>query len=318
MWVITILIAILSWGFTDLFSKMSVDEKDKDFYIKLTIWTGLAMGVLVAVLIPFSESKEPLSHLIVQYAVFIPPAVLYIASIIVGFIGLKYLELSVFSPVQNASGGVAMIMILIYYIVSGRISSVSEVVSPLDWTAVALITLGIILIAVVQQRLNGKKSGEGEKYRWGALALMFPLAFCIMDAAGTLIDNYILNGTDGTDGIGAVDYLILYNLAFFVIGVIMWVYLIISRRTFYNPFRKSELMKAGAGIGELMGNVFYIFSMALNPVLTAPAISAYCVVSVVLSRIILKEKLKPSQYFCVGLVLAGILIMAVSELIGVN
>ena len=40
IWILITLIATVSWGFTDLFSKMSVDYNDKDFYIKLTIWTG--------------------------------------------------------------------------------------------------------------------------------------------------------------------------------------------------------------------------------------------------------------------------------------
>ena len=47
IWILITLIATVSWGFTDLFSKMSVDYNDKDFYIKLTIWTGLATGVLL-------------------------------------------------------------------------------------------------------------------------------------------------------------------------------------------------------------------------------------------------------------------------------
>ena len=136
--------------------------------------------------------------------------------------------------------------------------------------------------------------------------------------AGTVIDNFILNGTDGQEGIGAVDYLILYNLAFFVVAVILWIYLLIVRKKPYNPFQKSEIIKAASGIGELLGNAFYILAMALDPLLTGPIISAYCVVSVVLSGTVLKERLRPSQYLCVGLVLAGIIVMAVSEIISIG
>lgn len=321
LWLLLTLISTISWGVTDVFSKMSVDEKDKDFHIKLTIWTGMAMGALFLMLLPFSESKAPVTALIAKYADFIPAALLYIISIIVGFVGLKYLELSVFSPIQNASGGVAMLIILAYYLYSGKISAVSEVVSPMDWAGVALITVGILSMAVVQHRLAQKGNetdGGDRKYRLGAAALLFPLAFCLMDALGTVIDNFLLNGTDGQDGIGAIDYLILYNMAFFAVAVVLWIYLLIARKKPYNPFRKSERIKAASGIGELLGNAFYIFAMVLDPLLTAPVISAYCVVSVVLSRTILKERLKPSQYLCVGLVLAGIIVMAVSEIISVS
>ena len=324
IWLILTLIATVSWGVTDVFSKLSVDEKDKDYHIKLTIWTGMAMGVLLLGLLPFSESKASIIQLAAKYIDFVPPALLYIISIIVGFVGLKYLELSIFSPIQNASGGVAMLVILAYYLYSGRISAVSEVITPMDWVGVILITTGILSMAVVQHRMTRKEkevrceTEETGKYQYGALALLFPLAFCFMDAAGSVIDNYILNGTDSREGIGAVDYLILYSAAFFAVAVVLWLYLFLEKKQVYNPFRKSEVMKAASGIGELMGNAFYIFAMALDPLLTAPIISAYCVVSVLLSRIVLKERLNPSQYLCVGLVLAGILVMAVSEIISIR
>lgn len=317
-WLLITLLATVSWGFTDLFSKMSVDDNDKDFYIKLTIWTGLATGVLLILILPFSESKMPVVELATKYVVFIPTTLLYILSIILGFVGLRYLELSVFSPVQNASGGMAMLMILAYYLYSGRISDVSEAISPMDGLGVSLITAGILAIAVVQQHLSKREKEikhENKKYRYGALALLFPLSFCLMDAVGMAIDNFVLNGTEDIDGIGAIDYLILYNFAFFTVAAILWVYLLIVRKKPYNPFTKSEIIKAAAGIGELMGNVCYIFAMALNPLFSAPIISSYCVVSVVLSRTVLKERLQLSQYICIGMVVAGIVVMAASEMV---
>lgn len=317
-WLLITLLATVSWGFTDLFSKMSVDDNDKDFYIKLTIWTGLATGVLFILILPFSESKMPVVELAAKYVVFIPTTLLYILSIILGFVGLRYLELSVFSPIQNASGGMAMLMILAYYLYSGRISDVSEAISPMDGLGVSLITAGILAIAVVQQHLSKREKEikhENKKYRYGALALLFPLSFCLMDAVGMAMDNFVLNGTEDIDGIGAIDYLILYNFAFFTVAAILWVYLLIVRKKPYNPFTKSEIIKAAAGIGELMGNVCYIFAMALNPLFSAPIISSYCVVSVVLSRTVLKERLQLSQYICIGMVVAGIVVMAASEMV---
>ena len=317
-WLLITLLATVSWGFTDLFSKMSVDDNDKDFYIKLTIWTGLATGVLFILILPFSESKMPVVEIAAKYVVFIPTTLLYILSIILGFVGLRYLELSVFSPIQNASGGMAMLMILAYYLYSGRISDVSEAISPMDGLGVSLITAGILAIAVVQQHLSKREKEikhENKKYRYGALALLFPLSFCLMDAVGMAMDNFVLNGTEDIDGIGAIDYLILYNFAFFTVAAILWVYLLIVRKKPYNPFTKSEIIKAAAGIGELMGNVCYIFAMALNPLFSAPIISSYCVVSVVLSRTVLKERLQLSQYICIGMVVAGIVVMAASEMV---
>ena len=53
--------------------------------------------------------------------------------------------------------------------------------------------------------------------------------------------------------------------------------------------------------------------MAQNPVVAAPMVASYCIVSVLLSRIFLKEKLKASQYACVAAVIAGIVLLGISE-----
>ena len=110
-----------------------------------------------------------------------------------------------------------------------------------------------------------------------------------------------------------IDVLILYGLTFFVAGFICWFYLWGKNKKPYNPFRKSEVNKGIAACCEEAGQVFYIYAMALKPVLAAPMVASYCIISVVLSRIFIKEKLRRSQYFCVVLVIIGIVILGISE-----
>ena len=47
--------------------------------------------------------------------------------------------------------------------------------------------------------------------------------------------------------------------------------------------------------------------------LAAPMISSYCVASVLWSRLFLKEKLSKAHYACIFLVIAGIVIMGITE-----
>ena len=47
--------------------------------------------------------------------------------------------------------------------------------------------------------------------------------------------------------------------------------------------------------------------------LAAPMVASYCIVSVILSRLIIKEKLKASQYACVISVIIGIVLLGISE-----
>ena len=49
--------------------------------------------------------------------------------------------------------------------------------------------------------------------------------------------------------------------------------------------------------------------MARNPVVSAPIVASYCIVSVLLGHLFLKEKLKAAQYACIIAVIAGIVII---------
>ena len=53
--------------------------------------------------------------------------------------------------------------------------------------------------------------------------------------------------------------------------------------------------------------------MADRPVLAAPMVASYCIVSLILSRIFLKEKLEKRQYLCIFAVIIGIVLLGISE-----
>ena len=68
-----------------------------------------------------------------------------------------------------------------------------------------------------------------------------------------------------------------------------------------------------AAVCETGGQLTYVFAMSGNGAIAAPIISSVCVFSLLLSRIFLKEKLTWKQYIFIGLVLIGILMLAVVE-----
>ena len=110
-----------------------------------------------------------------------------------------------------------------------------------------------------------------------------------------------------------IDVLILYGLTFFLAAVGCFIFLWIKNKKPYNPFRKSEVYKGIAACCEEFGQVFYVYAMAAKPVLAAPMVGSYCIISVILSRIFIKEKLKPSQTVCVILVIVGIVMLGIAE-----
>lgn len=319
-WFFFALICLLGWGFADLFYKKGTDEHDRWSHLRIAVWVGLVMGVsaVAMMIIPFDEElKTPMSAgaLVTNAVKYSPASLFYIISMVIGYAGLRYMEVSIVSPVQNASGGLSAIFMTVYFLIAGTLGSIAEIFDTLTTIGTVLIVAGVIALAFVEQRLAREErrlNPPEKKYRFGALALIFPILYCLFDTLGTSADGIILDEEVGL-GLGEVDVLILYGLTFLLAGLAAWIFLWIREKKPYNPFAKSELPKAAAACCEEFGQVFYVFAMSRNPVVAAPMVASYCIVSVLLGRLFLKEKLKPAQYVCVFLVIAGIVIIGIND-----
>lgn len=308
------IVCLLGWGLADLFYKKSSDEDDKYSHLKIAVWVGLVMGICALILIPFAENITSVKSLAVYAVKYFPASLSYIVSMVIGYAGLRYLEVSIVSPVQNSSGGLAAVAMMIWFISCGKFTSISEEFSYLDIVGTVMCVLGVVLLAVVENHISKASMSQSEKkLAHSAKALIFPILYCIFDTIGTAADGIILDEDTGL-GLGEIDVIVLYGLTFMIMGIIAWVYMRIRSGRAYNPFTKSELAtKGAAALFEEFGQIFYVFAMAKNPVLAAPVVASYCIVSVILSRIFLKEKLEKSQYICVTLVIVGIVILGISE-----
>ncbi len=335
-WFIFALICLLGWGLADLFYKKSTDAADRYSHLKIAVWVGLVMGICALGLLPFSETLKDGSaaDFAVSAAKYLPASIGYIVSMVIGYAGLRYLELSIVSPIQNASGALSAIAMSVFFVITsqdalesisdetgftfGNVSGIPLLNNILIICGVLATVIGVILLAVVEQKLSkdeGEMPKENRKYRFGALALIFPILYCVFDTLGTAADGIILNEERGL-GLGEIDVIVLYGLTFFLAGIAAWIFLWIREKKPYNPFSARERSKGIAAVCEEFGQIFYVYAMAEKPVLAAPMVASYCIVSVLLSRIFLKEKLKASQYACIFAVIAGILMLGISEGIG--
>ncbi len=264
MWFVFALVCLLGWGFADLFYKKGTDEKDTLSHLKIGVWVGLVMGVCAFILMPFAESGVSVSSLISNAVKYSPASLCYIISMVIGYAGLRYLELSIVSPVQNASGALSAVCMIIYFTVAGKITGISDEFSAYDLIGTGLIVIGMIALAFVEQRLSLSERElpkEERKYRYGALALLFPILYCVFDTVGTAADGIILDEEVGL-GLGEIDVLILYGLTFLLFGIGAWIFMLIKTKKPYNPFAKTEKSKGVAALCEEFGQVFYVYAMA--------------------------------------------------------
>ena len=302
MWFWLALIALLCWSGSDLFSKIGCQGEDDHLaHLKMVIDVGTVMGLHAAYEI-FVGGTEISFSIILTY---LPVSLLYIGSMTLGYMGLRYIELSVSSPICNSSGALVALMTLIF--LGG------EDYSPLAIGAIILVCVGAIGLGVVDATedpaLRAARQEQGNrKYAKSFLALALPVAYCLLDAAGTFADNRVLETLNEASANCA------YELTFLAAAVLSFIYVVIIRKDRLVP--RMEAPKFLGAICETAGQFAYIYAIADTEhlAMSAPIISAYCAASVLWSRLFLKEKLSWKHYLMIALVVIGIVIMGVFDL----
>ena len=297
MWFWLSIITLICWSGSDLFSKIGCREKgDKYSHLKMVMAVGVVMG-LHAMYEIFVGGTEISLQIILTY---LPVSLLYIASMAMGYWGLRYIELSISSPICNSSGALVAVMTLFMV-------GFSEF-SPLALGAIALVCVGAIGLGVVdyfedEELRAERQKASNYKYAKSLLALALPVAYCILDAIGTFADNRVLE-TLNEDSAN-----VAYELTFLFVGIICFVYVVLIKKDKLVP--KMEAPKYVGAICETAGQFAYIYAIAdtAHLAMSAPIISSYCAASVLWSRLFLKEKLSFKHYMMIILIVIGIAIM---------
>ena len=143
MWFWLAIIALLCWSGSDLFSKIGCrDGRDKYNPLKMVIAVGVVMGLHAAYEI-FVGGAVVTWHVIWTY---LPVSLLYIGSMTLGYVGLRYIELSISSPICNSSGALVAVLCLI----TGTLDeSITGSMRYLVIGAVALVCIGGLLYATL-------------------------------------------------------------------------------------------------------------------------------------------------------------------------
>ena len=231
---------------------------------------------------------------------YLPVSALYILSMALGYLGLRYIELSISSPICNASGAVAVALFLI----AGERPAAPQL------AAVALIAIGVVALGAVQMLEDDSLRAERQlssnrKYAKSLPALLIPIAYCLLDAAGTFADGLILESLN-EDAAN-----VAYELTFLLCGAVCFIYVKLIKKERFT--KKAEAPKYIGAVFETAGQLAYIYAIGANAVLAAPVISCYCALSVIWSRIFLKEKLSWKHYISIAAIIAGIAVLGIYD-----
>lgn len=298
MWFFAAILTILAWGTADLFYKKGNNPADRFSATKTTIMVGLVMGLHVLF---YYVMYEGISYDLKNLLLYLPVSACYILSMAVGYFGLRYIEVSISSPIGNSSGAVTALMGLIL---------LGNKVNAFQGVAIAMILIGIFLLSLLEKKADDAElKAEGvvvdKKYRVSAIAILFPILYMIIDGLGTFMDSYYLEYKNLMPENQAN---MSYELTFFIVALVLWAYLKIVKKESVLVFREKN--KGLAAIFETVGQFFYVGAIATKQaVIVATLISAYAIVSVLLGRIFLKEKLSYKQYLVIAMIMVGIVII---------
>ena len=302
MWFWFAIAALLCWSGSDLFSKIGCqDAKDKYSHLKMVMAVGLVMGLHAAYEI-FVGGVEINGGIILTY---LPVSMLYILSMAIGYLGLRYIELSISSPICNSSGAIVAILIF-------ATQGIGEL-PPMALVAVAMVCIGVVALGITEAREDedlrrARQDASNHHYAKSWVAITIPIIYCLLDALGTFADSRVLE-TLNEDSAN-----VAYELTFLMVGIVCAVYVLGVRKQKLIP--KMEAPKYTGAIFETAGQFAYIYALAdaEHAALAAPIISAYCVASVIWSRIFLKEKLSLKHYGSILIVVVGIVIMGILDI----
>lgn len=303
MWFIFALITTLCWGLAELFYKKGARQDEKYAHLKICVCVGAVMGIHAI----FTLLTQDIGYNPVNLIRYLPVSLLYIVSMAFSFFGMRFIEESISDPIENTSGAICSLLCVIFL---GEALSIPAIL------AIIIMVIGVLGVGFLENRGDtARKKVLGKKM--AIIAFCMPFVYALLDAIGSFVDVFYLDDVAATPLIGVTEATIeavantSYELTFALFALILFVFMRIKKVEFGSiPKQKDKVLSA---VFETAGQLTYVYAMSGNGAVAAPIISSVCVVSLLLSRIFLKEKLTLKKYVFISIVIIGILMLAVIE-----
>ena len=301
MWLFFTLVTTLLWGAAELFYKKGSHEEQKYDHLRVCVLVGAVMGIhAVFTLLTSDIAYDPMNLI-----AYLPVSLCYIISMACSFFGIRFIEESLADPIENTAGAMCSILCVIF---------LGESIAPMVWVAIAIIVIGIIGVTHTENSAEVNRKQKLGK-RLAVVAFAMPFCYAIIDALGSFLDIFFLE-LETSPLVGVTEESIelvanvSYELTFAICGLVLFAFMQWKRVKFELPKQGD---KAVAAVCETAGQLTYVYAMSGNGAVAAPILSCVCVVSLLLSRIFLKEKLTKKQYLFICIIITGILMLAVLE-----
>ena len=302
-WLFFSIATALLWGTAELFYKKGALPNEKYSHLKISVWVGVVMGAhAIYTLLTKDIGYNPINLL-----VYLPVSLLYILSMTFSYFGMRFLEESISDPIENTSGAICSLLCVLF---------LGEELSPLCVIAIIIIVIGVLGVGFLENKgETQRKKNLGKKL--AIVAFCMPFVYALLDAFGSFVDVFYLDDIATTPLIGVTADTIedvantSYELTFALFALVLFIFMKAKKVKFGPvPQHKDKIL---AAVFETAGQFTYVYALSGNGAIAAPIISSVCIVSLLLSRIFLKEKLSWKTYVFIAIVIIGILLLAISE-----
>ena len=302
-WLFFSIATALLWGTAELFYKKGALPNEKYSHLKICVWVGVVMGAHAI----FTLLTKDINYNPINLLVYLPVSLLYIISMAFSYFGMRFLEESISDPIENTSGAICSLLCVLI---------LKETLSPLSVIAIIIIVIGVLGVGFLENKgETQRKKNLGKKL--AIVAFCMPFVYALLDAFGSFVDIFYLDDFATTPLIGVTEDTIedvantSYELTFALFALGLFIFMKAKKVKFGPvPMHKDKIL---AAVFETAGQFTYVYALSGNGAIAAPIISSVCIVSLLLSRIILKEKLSWKTYAFIAVVIIGILLLAVAE-----
>lgn len=304
-WLFFSVATALLWGTAELYYKKGAQPNEKYSHLKICVWVGVVMGAHAI----FTLLTQDIGYNPVNLLIYLPVSLFYIISMAFSYFGMRFLEESISDPIENTAGVICTLLFVIF---------LQEEISVLTWVAIGIITVGVLGVSFLEN--HGETTRKKTYGKVLALvAFIMPFLYALLDAVGTFLDDAfflvedIANApfVDVTEETMEAVANTSYELTFALFALGLFIFMK-AKKVKFGPVRQHK-DKILAAVFETAGQFTYVYALGGQDAIAAPILSSVCVVSLLLSRIFLKEKLNWKTYVFIGIVIIGILLLAVAE-----
>ncbi len=318
IWIGCTVMAILMWSATPLLYKAGIRKnREEHTCLKYSVSVGLVFFVIAAIYLAVRDAPFSIWESAARYWPVTVFGLVYAIVNTISFNGYIHNEVTVQSPVEGIGGGTSTILLILAYLLFGRIDSVSSLLTPLRTAGILLIMISVISLSIIRNKaVRNSGDGDSQKSFWmrhGLGTLVFPVMFAAIDGLETIVTGICLDTTYGY-AMPEGDAIIIIGMEYAVFALGCWCYIYCREKKPYNPFKREYAPRVLGALADNIGIVFYSYAMAINSVSTDPLLAAYPVLAMIGGRVIMKEKVSIPQYICLLSIIAGSVMVIVDTI----